>query len=175
MSATNKISPRIFLGCLASYNAGEIFGQWLDLEDYDTEEELWEAVEAVLAASPAPNAEEYMVQDFEGFYDFSVGEYEPMSELFKLAKGIEEHGEAYAMYCINMGEIAEVSAFEEAYLGVYENERNYAQEYFDEIGGQVVPEAYINFFDFEALGRDLMLSDCFSAKGREGLHVFRNL
>lgn len=53
--ATNN-SYRIYVACLAAYNAGRLHGAWFDLEDYSDADELHEAIaERVLRTSPCPN------------------------------------------------------------------------------------------------------------------------
>ena len=54
--STTTISPRIYVACLASYNAGKLYGRWIDAnQDAD---DIQSEVDAMLAASPAPDAEE---------------------------------------------------------------------------------------------------------------------
>ena len=54
MSTNNTY--RIYVACLASYNAGRLHGEWFDLEDYSDADELQEAIaEKVLRTSPYPN------------------------------------------------------------------------------------------------------------------------
>lgn len=54
MSTNN--SYRIYVACLASYNAGRLHGEWFDLEDYNDADELQEAIaEKVLRTSAFPN------------------------------------------------------------------------------------------------------------------------
>jgi antirestriction protein len=47
-------TPRIYVACLASYNAGIHHGEWIDADDVD---EAWETVAAVLRRSPCPNVQ----------------------------------------------------------------------------------------------------------------------
>ncbi|WP_323115355.1 antirestriction protein ArdA [Pseudomonas guariconensis] len=47
---------RMYAACLASYNNGDLHGEWFDLEDYSDKDELLEAIaEKVLRTSPYPN------------------------------------------------------------------------------------------------------------------------
>ncbi|MDX9668736.1 antirestriction protein ArdA [Pseudomonas sp. P8_250] len=47
---------RIYVACLAAYNAGKLHGEWFDLEDYTDADDLQEAIAArVLRTSPCPN------------------------------------------------------------------------------------------------------------------------
>lgn len=48
--------PRIYVACLASYNAGRLHGKWFDLEDYGDADDLQDAVRRdVMITSPHPN------------------------------------------------------------------------------------------------------------------------
>ena len=48
--------PRIYVACLAAYNNGFLHGRWIDAT---TPDEIMEEVQAMLAASPIPQAEEW--------------------------------------------------------------------------------------------------------------------
>jgi antirestriction protein len=115
-------SPRIYVASLSDYNAGTLHGEWLDLEDYDTADEVFEAINEMLAKSPenelcqfcgydAPahlsnsniaraqghsffpgKAEEFAIHDYEGFGSYSVHEYSSIRTIFPIAKLIAEHG-----------------------------------------------------------------------------------
>lgn len=45
-------TPRIYVACLASYNAGRLHGRWIDAADADT---MREEIAEILRASPFPN------------------------------------------------------------------------------------------------------------------------
>jgi Antirestriction protein (ArdA) len=45
---------RIYVACLAAYNAGYLHGEWIDVTDTDS---INEQVQAMLKASPIPNDE----------------------------------------------------------------------------------------------------------------------
>ena len=62
-TATNQTTsdgPRVWVGCLAAYNAGNLHGEWVDVTEYT--DELWAAINKVLRTSPEPNI---MRQDWE--------------------------------------------------------------------------------------------------------------
>ena len=55
-TTTAKDTPSIYVACLAAYNNGKLHGAWIDAtQELDT---ILEAVQAMLAASPEPDAEE---------------------------------------------------------------------------------------------------------------------
>ena len=50
---------RIYVACLAAYNNGHLHGEWINVTD---EASIWEAVQAMLFASPIDEAEEWANQ-----------------------------------------------------------------------------------------------------------------
>lgn len=51
---SDYVSPRIYAACLASYNAGRLFGVWIDCEGKDGEA-IRIKIDDMLARSPEPN------------------------------------------------------------------------------------------------------------------------
>jgi antirestriction protein len=49
---------KIYVACLASYNAGRLYGKWISLES-KTESDIWGEIEDMLENSPEPGAEEW--------------------------------------------------------------------------------------------------------------------
>ena len=64
-------TPKAWVGCLASYNNGHLFGKWIDLtqEMSDIEHDI----DVMLNESPMDNAEEFEVFDTEYVYASGVG------------------------------------------------------------------------------------------------------
>lgn len=54
---------RIYVACLASYNAGRLYGAWIDVSP-DVSEML-ESISTMLEGSPTPGAEEWEIHDHE--------------------------------------------------------------------------------------------------------------
>ncbi len=50
-------TPRIYVACLASYNGGELHGEWIDLEEWSTIEGVESVISDMLKASNFPNVE----------------------------------------------------------------------------------------------------------------------
>jgi len=91
-SAVPQSDPiRIYVACLAAYNEGHLHGAWIDVSDEDT---IWQAVQAMLFASPIEeDAEEWAIHDYEGFKGAEVGEYYSFANVVELADYIRERGE----------------------------------------------------------------------------------
>jgi antirestriction protein len=175
-----QLVPRIYAASLSDYNAGRLHGAWLDATgDAD---ELAAGVQAMLASSPTPGAEEWAIHDYEGFGPARLDEYESLETVTALGRGIAEHGPAFAHWAalVGTGESDEPEHFEDAYLGHFDSLEAYAEELFDDLGytqliDDVIPEhlqAYVRL-DVEAFARDLELSgDVTSSEGDGGVYVF---
>src|SRR4051795_7421988 len=125
-------SPRIYVACLAAYNAGRLHGRWIDAaQDADA---IWAEVREMLAASPVPGAEEHAIHDYEGFAGIGIGEYDSIEVVAQLAELLEEHGPALGAFYANqpgywsenMDEIGE--AFAESFNGEHDSEEAFAEE-----------------------------------------------
>ena len=177
---THPASPAIWAGSLADYNAGVLFGSWIDataeLEGIET------AISAMLTASPTPGAEEWAIFDTEGFGPLAIDEYESLATVHRLARGINEHGLAFAHFAALIGtrDPDELDRFEDAYMGRYDSVEDYAEGVLDDLGYVEIVERslpdsmapYIHL-DIEGFARDLELSGSIAtAHDTEGTYVF---
>jgi len=167
-------TPRIYVACLAAYNAGRLHGEWIDA-DQDAEA-IHEEIQAMLAKSPEPMAEEWAIHDHEGFGGLRLSEFEDIERVAEFGQLIAEHGPAFAAYADHVGhDYATGGGFEEAYCGQWESEVAYAEELFDELYAHEIPENLRCYVDYEAFSRDLFINDCYSVDCPEGgIYVFRN-
>lgn len=171
--------PRIYVASLTDYNAGILHGDWLTA-DQDPDD-LQTAIDEMLARSPTSGAEEFAVHDFEGFGTYGVAEYDSLDWLSRIARGIGEHGLAFAAWaqqCDNDED--QLARFEDAYLGEWESLTTYVEEMLDDLGygemlERAVPEwlqAYVSV-DVEGFARDLELSgDVHAVQHDAGVWVF---
>jgi antirestriction protein len=136
----------------------------------------------MLHASPTPGAEEWAVHDYEGFGPVRLSEYETLATISRVARGIAEHGPAFAHWAelVGLDDADELDRFEEAYLAHAESVEAYAEELLDELGYvQLIEEAvpkhlqpYVTL-DVEGFARDLELSgDITTSEGDGGVYVF---
>ncbi len=170
-ATTTTETPRIYVACLASYNAGKLHGRWIDATDADV---IREGIRAMLAESDEPIAEEWAIHDYDNFGGLSISEYEDIDKVAELGALIEEHGEAFAVFADHEGvEYATVERFNEAYCGESDSEKDYAEDIFDELYAHEVPEHLQNYIDYEAFARDLFIDSNYSARSESGqLYVF---
>jgi antirestriction protein len=139
---------KAWIGCLAAYNSGKLHGEWVDLIDIGDKDDLSEAISAILASSPEPNAEEWAVFDHEGFGSLTFGMYPNPYQLRELAQALEavSDSEAFLAYVDNQGQdyalqdlAATVEEFTENYLGTHKK-GDFAYEYTEQTVGREVWE-----------------------------------
>ena len=132
------------------------------------------------ACSREPIAEEWAIHDYEGFGNLHLGEHESIPTVAAIARGIVEHGPAFAAWAdIADRDIETLERFEDAYLGSWSSLTEYAEQYVDDIGledelDRVVPDGlrpYVQI-DTEMLGRDIGM-DFAVVEDRDGsIHIF---
>lgn len=171
---------RMYVACLASYNEGILHGKWIDL-DGKTADDIQAEIDAMLAASPVPGAEEWGAHDWEGL-DF--GEYPNLAEVADYVEMMESlddsERDAFRAFTDNMGphDGTSLACFREAYIGEFDSVENYAQQYINDVGLlSDVPDHIARYFDLAAFARDLVLGgDIWTADAPGGgVFVFSNV
>lgn len=165
--------PKIYVACLAAYNAGILHGEWIDVgpEINDT----WKAIRNVLASSPVEDAEEWAIHDFEGFGMHRLSEYESIEHVHALAEFIEEHEDIGAALIDHFcGDLDDAKQVLENYLGTYESMEDYARQITEETSH--IPEHLAFYIDYERMGRDIeMNGDVFTIQIQaDEVHIFIN-
>ncbi|MGE3681037.1 MAG: antirestriction protein ArdA [Bdellovibrionales bacterium] len=157
---------RIYVACLASYNAGTLFGKWIDANQ--SAEEIHADISAMLRGSPEAGAEEWAVHDYEGFGEISLREWPDISRVSVIARLLEEHGDAFSLwYTSQAGQNVDLEEVEEKFLeqwqGAHDSKEAFA-DYLLDTTGQLseMPEFARRYFNFEAFARDLELSGDYS-------------
>lgn len=175
---------QIYAASLSDYNAGVLHGAWIDLGTCPDKESVNEAIQAMLAESPTAKregqpAEEYAIHDYDGLPSI-FGEWPDLDLVCEYAAAVdachdEEAEKALAAYVEYLGgDIKEALAeFEDRYRGTYDSEKDYAEQFSDDIGMlDSVPENLRFYFDFELFARDLFINDCLSLDVPGGVAVF---
>jgi antirestriction protein len=141
-------TPRVWVGCLACYNAGRLTGAWFDALDAPQEmPEFNQAIAGTLVRPDHSHArtcadihEELWVFDHEGFAGLLTGECSPCeaAQLAELITELTTDGypvAAFAAYRDNVGaDYATVDDFRDAYCGEYDTEADYAELLADDLG-----------------------------------------
>lgn len=170
--------PRIYVASLSDYNAGRLHGVWIVLSDGI--DACWRTIEAMLAASLEPGAEEWAIHDYEGFGPVRLHEYENLEMVVAVAQGIVRHGEAYAAFADYLGSANwdELDSFEDCYFGTYTDLDTFADEFLDMTGVDLDPSHWAPHLiapwvriDRRAFAEDLACSFTIH-DGNDGIHVF---
>ncbi|HFS0969423.1 TPA: antirestriction protein ArdA [Pseudomonas aeruginosa] len=164
---------RIYVADLAAYNAGHLHGVWIDATlDMD---DIQANVDAMLAASPMEDAEEYAIHDFEGFDGYRLGEYEGLQTVHEIALFIEDYPDFGGALLSHFNDLEQArKAAEEDYCGCYASLADYAQELTVETAS--IPQHLARYIDYRAMARDMEIGgDLFTLEiGFEQVHVFWN-
>jgi antirestriction protein len=131
------VPPQIWVASLADYNNGTLHGVWLNAAR--DEAELQADIATMLAASPLTAttgelAEEWAIFDYDGFAPLRIDEHESLSWISRVAKGITEHGPAFAAYADVVEEEALLDGFDVAYLGHYDSVHAYVEQLVNDLG-----------------------------------------
>lgn len=151
----------VFVACEAArQERGILHGVWIDFTQ--DKADIDEAIAYMLSRSPVPDATEIVLDDFNGFHGLKLDQYEDISAVWEIAKGIEEHGEGFAALVDILGIDRADEAREhwhDFYLGQYDSIRHYAtcmwgeleyDRYLDELPDHVRPFVTVDFDDFGA-------------------------
>ena len=164
---TSKIEsqPAVYCGTYGKYNEGSIRGAWIDLTLVKNEEEFYTICRELHQDEQDP---EFMFQDWQSIPDRYISESGINSDYFDYLETIanmsETMAEAYECF-INDGHDA--NKFEDAYMGEYDSEQDYAEQLLEETGEiNEIPQHLRYYFDYEAYARDLFINEYFMLDGR---------
>ena len=176
--------PRIYVASLSDYNAGILHGVWLDANDELAS--LHEGIAEMLADSPTTKrygdvAEEWAIHDYENFGDIRLSEFESIDRVATIARGIAEHGDAFAAWVANdESEDLSAVAFEDCYMGEWGSDTDWGESLLDDFGIDLddlpgIPEGlrpYVRV-DVEGWVRDMRLNgEIRIVESKAGVYVF---
>jgi antirestriction protein len=150
---------RIYVACLAAYNEGTLYGDWIVLNEYSDIDTVMEKVSAILAESPAEGAEEWAVHALDGV-DLSG---EPtIEECIEWVRNAEEVagtcGSADVWRAYSNLFDGDADDCQDRYQGEYRGDTEFAEGYADSTGLLAeVPDSLQCYFDYEAFARCLMM------------------
>lgn len=181
MSEDTGPSPRIYVASLSDYNAGRLHGVWIDAAD--DLDEIWSQINAMLAASPEPGAEEFAIHDHDGFYLVNVHEYESIENVHLLAEGIARHGNAFAVWAwFNPSKDwpEQLPRFEERFIGDFKDYGEFGEWFLEEMVGIrlediPIPDILSEYvlFGVDPFGRD-MAAGLLSQRVDDRIYLFFN-
>ena len=130
--ATAESKPSVYVGTYAKYGNGSIKGKWLNLEDYADKDAFYEAAKELHKDEEDP---ELMFQDFEGFPKRYYGESSISESLWDWMDLNADDRELLEIYIDEVNdEDATIDQAREAFMGKYDSEQAWAQEFVDDVG-----------------------------------------
>ncbi|KKL79783.1 hypothetical protein LCGC14_2011310 [marine sediment metagenome] len=162
------VELRIYVACLASYNAGKLHGEWIDANQ--SAEEIGEEVATMLKESPEPNAEEWAIHDYEGFGDLMLSEHESFETIASIAERVEKHGEPWLAYVGEVG-LMYADEFEDAYCGEWDSFKDYVEEAARSC--HTIPEWLDYYIDWEGMAEAWRQDYLTSDTDKSTVYVFR--
>ena len=162
------MKTRVFVGTYWKYSTGNSHGEWLTLSDYASKEEFLEACHALHEDEADP---ELMFQDTEGVTFGMISEDEIDGDIFLLLSQLTAaEMDMYEAYRKNVSD-GTFSEAEEAYVGKYESDIDFAQNMADNSGYTNHDATWpYTCIDWKMAARELMW-DYFEQDG----YYFRNL
>lgn len=176
-TTTTDTTPRVWIGCLACYNAGRLIGEWFpavdagDVTTYDVHG----------AHSRADSHDELWVMDHE--YLPITGECSPAEAAAwaELLDSVDEWQRDAFRAWVTAGDyshdgdgLPSVSDFEDAYCGEWDTFQQYAEELAEDTGLLAgVPDEFVGYFDWQAWARDLAYDYNTADAPSHGVYVFR--
>lgn len=180
MCNTGTLTPRIYVASLSDYNAGRLYGVWIDLDENTDEDTISEAVAAMLAGSREPGAEEWAIHDYEGFGQYRLHEYESWEKVARIARMLAKYGAAFSAFAANDDSVLNDDDCEESFTDAYRGEWNSMKEYAEELVGDCgwngveasKLEPIWSVLDFDQIAHELEQGDYWTAPASGGVYVF---
>lgn len=127
--STGGDDPQIYVADLAAYNAGELVGEWLNLNDYSDADELMQAI-TDLTETWAEGHEEWAIHDTENIPRDLITEgsgSEDFEKFYTIKAKADEMSlpmEVLMQWVADTG--ADIDSADDAYQGEYDDEEDYA-------------------------------------------------
>lgn len=153
-------SPALYCGTYGKYNSGNLRGMWVDLSTFDSYEDFKNFCIAIHADEDDP---ELMYQDYENMprslYHESMGE-EEFDNIAKYCELCDDYSVSAVDDFLELYSPEDLDNMYDAYMGVYDSEEDFARETVNECYDlDKMMGSLACYFDYEALARDLFISD----------------
>jgi len=110
--------PRIYVICQSAHHDGIQHGAWIDLTQ--SQDAILTAIQAMLSASPAHDAESWAIDGYEGLDETELSHWKAFADFYDYARFIEKYGalgEELLMHCDNVDTARMM--MEQTYAGCY--------------------------------------------------------
>ena len=169
---TSSLQPRIYVACLAAYNDGRLYGEWIDA--LQSADEIYAAISEMLANSPIANAEEWAIHAYEDFGGVSISESESIETVAEMAAFLAEHGELGGeLLAYTGGDLEDAARYmEENYCGEFDSKEDFARSIIEDTYD--LPGNIAFYIDYEFFARDLFLDGYLDFEVGSSVHVFHH-
>ena len=153
-------SPALYCGTYGKYNEGNLGGMWVNVSTFDSYEDFINFCKAIHADEEDP---ELMFQDYanmpRSLYHESMGA-EEFENILKYCDLCDEYNVSAVDDFLEWFSPEDLDMMYDSYMGVYDSKEDFAREMVNDcydIEKMMGDLAY--YFDYEALARDLFISD----------------
>ena len=164
-------TPKIYVADLKAYNEGRLIGEFIDLSEYDSGEEVMEKITELMEeySDKYHNGEEteYAIHDYENFssslYSESMGEedFDIIIDTYKMSDEYDIPAEVLqdVMNDFNSANENLSDFISDRYYGRFDNESALAYDYVEQMGGisELGDNTIETYFDYDSFGRDLAM------------------
>ena len=153
-------SPALYCGTYGKYNSGNLSGIWVNVSTFDDYEDFVNFCLAIHADERDP---ELMYQDFENMpdslYHESMGE-EGFNKIEEYCELCDDYGVSAVDDFLEWYSPEDLDMMHDSYAGVYDSEEDFAREIVNDCYDLEKMMGNLSYyFDYEALARDLFISD----------------
>lgn len=154
---------RIFLTDLHAYNNGALIGDWVDISDFDRDDDNFSQI---CERCGIKDGHEFFISDYES--SFEISEYCDAETLYRLADVInscdDDYIQAVCDYTCDLEE--QIQHCEDEDLDFFPSDdpgyKDLAHTILDEMGELDPNDWKSSYFNYEAYGRDLVLGGDFT-------------
>lgn len=165
-------TPRAWIGCLASYNAGRLIGEWVDATDIDEMNDAKDRIAATAVRAAGKDfpvyfsdPEEFALFDYDGFPSSLVnqwGEFPDWNDVAAIGQALTDGGQLFAtwlQFASNYG--ATIAGMDAAELldkchaqhqGDAESEREYTADLYEDV--HAIPSWLQGHIDWDSLATE---------------------
>lgn len=128
---TETTTARVYVGTYGKYAAGSIAGKWLDLGDYNSREEFYEACAELHKDEEDP---EIMFQDYEGIPKGKITESHIDADMWELLQLDEWKQDVVRAFWSEIDADADIERAMLAFYAEFESEADFAENFAIEAG-----------------------------------------
>lgn len=152
---------RIFLTDLHAYNNGALVGDWVNIEEFDRQKHNFGEI---CRRCGIKDGHEFFISDYESSFNIYICEYIDSETLYRLSEVIsscdDDYIQAVCDYTCDLEEQIQHCENEDLDF-IYSDNPSYEDlgySIMEEMGGLAADDWKSRYFDYEAFGRDLILS-----------------